>query len=260
MLTARKRCMISHELGGFVVTKKKLNSCFHNHFAWDSMSADGKRSNSRKVGRKDVRPPNPPWSVLKPGDGSKAALCFYYSDPRSEIPVREVSHKNDPKGDPNLETSTFGLFSTCCKRMRPTIVKEGVKLLFFCTNRSRGRVLTGYYDIGWYYKVPNTEKDFMLAAQKRKFVSPGFPLHELTPYLRGVRLDRRFRTFRYIDGRTAKLLLLLLKDTPDATDQYLREIHRLEKVSLKEDGYLYQRKYPEGFSWDFARRPMQLES
>lgn len=224
------------------------------------MSADSKGSNSREVGHRDICPPNPPWNVLKPGDSNKAALSFYYSDPRSSIPVREVSHKNDPKGDPNLETSTFGLFSTCCRHMRAAVVKKGVKLLFFCTNRSKGRVLAGYYEIGWYYKVPNTEEDFMLAAKKAKFVSPGFPLHELTPYLRGVQLDRRFRTFRYIDGVTAKLLLLLLKDTPDATSQYLFEIKRLEKLSLEDDGYLYQGKYPDGFSWDVALRPMQLES
>jgi len=222
------------------------------------MSKNRKKSSSDSASYRDVRPPNPPWTPLKPGGGSKAALSFYYSDPLSNIPVRDVSHKNDPKADPNLETLTFGLFSTCDKTMRATIAREGIELHFFCTNRSGVRVLTGYYRVGWHYKVPTTKDDYMLAAREARFVAPGFPLHELTPYLRGVQLDKRFRTFRYIDGKTAALLLLLLKDTPDATSQYVSEIHRLEELTLRRDGSIYQGKYPNGFSWDVARRPMKL--
>lgn len=219
-----------------------------------------KKSSLESTPHRDVRPPNSPWASLEPGDGSRAALSFYYSDPLSDIPVREVSHKNDPKADPNLETLTFGLFSTCDKRMRATIVKEGVELQFLCTNRGGVRVLTGYYHIGWYYKVPATTDDYMLAARTARFVAPGFPLSELTPYLRGDQLDKWFRTFRYIDGETADRLLLLLKDTPDATPQYISEIHRLEQLTLKRDGYIYQGKYPNGFSWDAALRPMKLRA
>ena len=203
--------------------------------------------------------PNSPWIALKPSDSGRAALSFYYSDPRSDIPVREISHKNDPKGDPNIETLTFGLFSVCDKPMRATIAKEGISLHFFCTNRSGSRVLSGYYEYGWYYELPRTKDDYMLKAKEARFVSPGFPLNELTPYLRGIQLNKRFRTFRYIDSETANLLLLLLKDTPNAIDQYLSEIRRLEKASLKRDGYLYQGKYPNGFSWEVAWKPMKLK-
>lgn len=206
----------------------------------------------------DIRPPNPPWCPQEPGDSRRAALSFYYSDPFSDIPIREVSHKNNPKADPNLETKTFGLFSTCCSRMRTTIVNEGIDLQFFCTNRGGVRVLTGYYRIGWHYKVPTTNTDYMLAAKEARFVAPGFPLPELTPYLRGVRLDKRFRPFRYIDSETAYRLLLLLEDTPDAISQYLSETKRVEKLTLQRNGYIYQRKYPKGFSWDVASRPMKL--
>ena len=214
----------------------------------------------KKKRTQDVRPPNPPWLAQEPGDGSKAALSFYYSDPLSDIPVREISHKNNPKADPNLETSTFGLFSTCCGRMRATVVNEGIELHFFCTNRGGVRVLTGYYRIGWYYKVPTTNDDYMLAAKEARFVAPGFPLHELTPYLHGVRLDKRFRPFRYIDGETAHRLLLLLKDTPDVTSQYISEIRRLERLTLERDGYIYQKKHHNGFSWDVASRLMRSHS
>ena len=208
---------------------------------------------------RDVRPPNPPWIPVEAGDGERAAaLSFYYSDPRSEIPVREVSHKNEPKGDPNIETLTFGLFSTCDKPMRATIVKEGINLHFFCTSRAgHVRVLTGYYRYGYYYKVPKTRDDYMLVAQKGRFVSPGFPLQDLIPYLRKASL--RLRTFRYLDKVTANLLLLLIEDTPDATSKYRSKIRRLEKLSLSRDGYLYRRRYPSGFSWDIAPSVMKLK-
>lgn len=213
----------------------------------------------------DARPPNLPWKSLKLGAGNKAALSFYYSDPLSDTPVREISHKNDPKADPNLETLTFGLFSTCDRGMRGTIVRQGIELLFFCTKRASARVLTGYYRIGWHYKLPSikghqkhsTLDDYMLAAKEARFVAPGFPLPDLTGYLRGVHLDNRFRTFRYIDGENADRLLLLLDDTPDATFQYKSEIQRLEQMTLKRDGYTYQKKST-GFSWDDAPRVMRL--
>lgn len=221
---------------------------------------------SKATPYRNLRPPNPPWILLELGGGGKAALSFYYSDPLSDIPIREVSHKNDPKPDPNLETLTFGLFSTCDRGMRASIVRQGIERHFFCTNREGVRVLTGYYLYGWYYKVPPIKEgakqspldDYMLAAKEARFVAPGFPLHDLTGYLRGDQLDKWFRTFRYVDGETADRLLLLLKDTPDATSQYISEIHRLEQLTLKRDGFIYRKKST-GFSWDVARRPMRLE-
>jgi hypothetical protein len=219
------------------------------------------RNRSLKITRsRDVRPPNPPWIRLEAGNDPEraAALSFYYSDSRSKIPVREVSHKNEPKGDPNIETKTFGLFSHCDKRMRATMVRERINLHFFCTSRAdNARVLTGYYHIGWYYKIPRVTDPFVLAAKEARFVRPGFPLQDLPPYLRGKLL--RFRIFRYLDKETADLLLLLIKDAPDATSEYVSEIHRLERLSLKKDGYLYRGLYPNGFSWDIAPRVMKLK-
>jgi hypothetical protein len=217
----------------------------------------------KKIGKgtlhRDVRPPHSPWISFEPGGGKRAAaLSFYYSDPRSKIPIREVSHKNNPKGDPNIETRTFGLFSRCDERMRATMVKEGINLHFFCTSRAKHvRVLTGYYRYGWHYKVPSTRDDYMLAAQKAKFVTPGFPLKDLIPYLR--RASLRFRTFRYLDKVTADLLLLLIEAAPGATSKYKSEIRRLEKLSLSRDGYLYGRIYPNGFSWNIAPSVMKLK-
>jgi hypothetical protein len=93
-----------------------------------------------------------------------------------------------------------------------------------------------------------------LAASKARFVNPGFPLRDLTGYLRGQRLDTRFRTHRYLDGHIARLLLDLLEATPDATGDYLRETKRLERMNLKKYGYRYENwRRPEGFGWEAAR-------
>src|SRR5437867_9824995 len=102
----------------------------------------------------DVRPPNPPWISFEPKEGSGAALSYYYSDQNSSIPVREVTRADDNKADPNLETMTYGLFTTCQRTMRAGIVARGVNDIFFCTRRNDMRVLTGFYRIGWFCKGP----------------------------------------------------------------------------------------------------------
>ncbi len=95
--------------------------------------------------------------------------------------------------------------------------------------------------------------DYILAAKEQRFVAPGFPLRDLTNYLKGDRIDNRFRPFRYLKSETPIRLLNLLKDTPDDTPRYLSEIHRLEQLNLKRYDYVYPvRKMRTGFSWDIA--------
>ncbi len=210
-----------------------------------------------------VRPPNPPWISIEQDRPERAALAFYYSDPQSRLPVREVTRPHDNKADPNLETLTFGLFTTCEPGMRRRVVEERMRHLFFCTNRGGIRVLAGYYEVGWYCKGPPIKgyrpqgeppDDYALAASKARFVNPGFPLRDLTGYLHGQMLNTRFRTHRYVDRLVTGLLLELLDETPDATREYLREIRRLESLNIKKYGYRYENwRRPEGFNWDAAR-------
>ena len=95
--------------------------------------------------------------------------------------------------------------------------------------------------------------DYILAASRMKFVDPGFPLTQLTPYLGRKRVDTPFRTFRYIDSEMARLLRELIDGTPDATESYLGEIRRLEKLNLAKYGYRYRNwKREEGFTWSAA--------
>jgi len=211
----------------------------------------------------DVTPPNPPWIPFVPREHSGAALSYYYSDPNSTIPVREVTRADDNKADPNMETMTYGMFTTCERGMRAGMVRDGRPYIFFCTNRGGRRVLTGYYLIGWYCKGPpikgyrraggSVPHDYILAASRMKFVDPGFPLTQLTPYLGRKRVDTPFRTFRYIDSEMARLLRELIDGTPDATESYLGEIRRLEKLNLAKYGYRYRNwKREEGFTWSAA--------
>jgi len=223
------------------------------------------------IHNQDLHPPNPPWITLPVRTRSKAALSFYYSDRLSKTPIRDVSHKDDPKPDPNLETMTFGLFSRCDKAMRATIVRDGIETHFFCTGRlsqqGHVRVLTGYYRYGWYFTVPlsgrkpgnNARDDYILAARQIKFVDPGFPLADLTELLHGVRLDRRFRAFKYVDEKMANRLLQLFYNTPDATKRYVSEIKRVEQLVLGRDKRLYKNRVG-GFSWDVAAEAMGLSN
>lgn len=215
----------------------------------------------------DIRPPKPPWVRFNPRESAGGALSFYYSDPNSSIPVREVTRADDNKADPNLETKTYGLFTTCERGMRAGIVKRGIEYVFFCTRRGSLRRLTGYYRIGWfcrgpaiqgYARVGRVPDDYALAASEIHFVNPGFPLQDLTRILRGVWVETRFRTFRYFDSETTRRLRELIQRTPNATREYLAEVKRLENANLQKYGYMYRNwRRREGFSWKVA--PLYLE-
>ncbi len=140
-----------------------------------------------------VIPPSSQWTQLHIADKG-GFLSFYYSDSNSVIPVRDITRLGDSKSDPNLETKTYGMFSTCEEDMRR----------------------------------------------------------------RGVRLDIRFRRYLYLDPETVERLLSLIKAAPDKTEEYIKEIRRLELTNLQKHGFTYPNwKKKEGFDWEWARKYLE---
>src|ERR1044071_3989814 len=116
---------------------------------------------------KSIKPPNPLWRELKSPEDAAGYLSIYYSDDLSPLPIRWVTKPGDHKSDPNLETLTYGLFSTCGPQMRAGVVSRNSEYLFFATARKGERVLTGYYHLGWYAQgVYEGKTDYCLAADR----------------------------------------------------------------------------------------------
>lgn len=199
----------------------------------------------------DVRPPNPPWQLIKKGSASMATISFYHGDAKSQVfPIRDISNRNDAKHDPNLETLTYGLFSHCFKKERKGIVEKGVAIQFFCTTRANNtRVLTGYYRPKWYCTIK--DGDYAIAAESARFVSPGYALHDLVSFVEDYSMDQFFY-WKYIrNQKVIQRLKLLIDCVPDATAEYITEIHKFEARSLEQYGFMYYNRL-EGFSWKYA--------
>jgi hypothetical protein len=197
------------------------------------------------------RPPGPPWRALT--DAGRGYLSVYYSDPIARYPVRELTRRLDNKCDPNIETLTFGLFSTCEPHMRNRIVADGAATLFFVTkHRGRPRAVTGYYKIGWYTEgVRGAEnRDWALAASSARFVDP-IPVAlvvEKVPACGGW-----FRTQKRLDPAATTTLKRLIDRRADRTDGYLRELARVERFASARTGYAYPSWGRQiGFSWNDA--------
>lgn len=205
------------------------------------------------------RPPVGRWCRLADATDGAGYLSVYYSEPLARYPIRHITRKADNKSDPNIETATFGLFSTCERQMRAKIVREGRQYLFFVTTRGQGhpgRALTGFYKLAWY--TPSVggaaSGDFALAASEIRFVDP-IPLTDLPEPARGVCLPR-FRTIRPIDATIATALSTYLVGRPDRTEAYLSELKRIEQFAKHyTGGYTYPSwGKKDSFSWPLAAR------
>jgi hypothetical protein len=204
-------------------------------------------------GQTDVRPPNNPWVRLPTVEPEVGCLSFYLSDELASVPVRAVTLPGNNKSDPNLETGTYGLFSTCEQQMRTSVVRRGLSYLFFVTRWQGERHLTGQYRLNWYSEGTfghDSLPDYALAAESIRFVNP-IPMASLARSV-GERLADPFRTFRLLDAPETRAINRLLTRSPDRSDAYLSEIDRLERFNLHFVGYrCWARKEP--FSWSVAR-------
>jgi hypothetical protein len=205
----------------------------------------------------DFRPPNPPWQKLPGSADSVAYVTIYYSDDLSGLPVRCVTKPGDNKSDPNLETATYGMFSTCSKAMRSGVVTRGAKYLFFATARQGARVVAGYYRLHWYATSPAGVRDFALAADEIHFVREPVPF-VLVDKRCGTDLSKPFRNMRLLTPAQCKSLREFLEEQEDDTASYLHEIDRLERFNLHYSGYRYVAwKSTDPFSWACARKYLE---
>lgn len=210
----------------------------------------------RQRARLEHRPPGAPWRALEFPASPQAFVSFYLSDDLARWPVRAITLPKNNKSDPNLETLSYGLFSTCEPKMRVGIVNRNVHHIIFLTNiRSKGRHVTGYYELGWYTHGslwPNV-RDYALAARSAKFIEP-ISVGDFSGGL-GDRLQRRWRSFILLDAEHSAELLSIVSGASDKTSEYLSEIDRLERINLYLTGYRYvswQRNEP--WTWEDAAR------
>jgi hypothetical protein len=202
-----------------------------------------------------VIPPNAPWRELNPTSPLEGYLSYYLSDDLSGLPVRAVTLLRNNKSDPNLETKTYGLFSTCGHGMRASIVNNRYGVIFFMTRLGSERVLVGYYRLRWYAvgAANQIPPDYALAADEIRFVNPPIRPTDLPLKLRRI-VSKRFRIFKHVDAETTSGLLAVLNRRRDRTNEYVAEIDRLERFNRRHTTYRYvgwQQDKP--FSWDLAR-------
>lgn len=197
-----------------------------------------------------------PWRVLDSVEPSFSYASFYYADELARLPVRAITRIKDNKSDPNIETRTYGLFSTCQEKMRSGIVRHRPRYLFFVA-RPRGgpRQLTGMYELGWWApgSLSGRIRDFSLMAKSVRFVTPE-PLHNL-PDEAVSGLSGRWRLEKRLEPGATSALVGHLMAKPDRTAEYLLEIDRMERINRFHSGYRYptwRRTAP--WTWDDAKR------
>ena len=199
-------------------------------------------------------PPNPPWKELNSETSAGGYLSFYYSDDMSRLPVRWVTKPGDNKSDPNIETCTYGLFSTCSPSMRSGIVKRHAPFVFFCTRRGLERKLSGYYRVRWHTYGPLGRKDICIAADKCHFVADAIPLCVVDKKT-NANFSKPFRGMRLVSQDECEQLAALLHEQPNAKEDYLDEIDRLERFNLKHGGHRYMSwKQTHKFDWAYAEK------
>jgi hypothetical protein len=202
-----------------------------------------------------VKPPNAPWEELNSPEDAGGYLSIYYSDDMSRLPVRAVTKPRDNKSDPNLETLTYGLFSTCSPRMRSGVVNRRSAYLFFATTWKGDRVLTGYYHLRWFTSgVFENARDYCLATDIARFIEDPIPLAAVDRRC-GTNVSKWFRGMRLLSSSECRKMAKLINAQPDATANYLEEIDRLERFNIKHSGYRYIAwKQKDKFSWERAKQ------
>lgn len=196
---------------------------------------------------------------MTPAQPTEGYLSYYYADELGRWPVRAITRIKDNKSDPNIETATYGLFSTCQERMRSGIEHNRPSHVFFvCKPRGNPRQVTGYYELGW--STPGSlrrrTRDFALAARSMRFIDP-IDLAAL-PGTLPADLAGRWRLNKRLDAAHTRALLAVINGRPDRTVDYLAEVDRLERINAFHSGFRYPSwRRIEPFTWNDAARYLE---
>lgn len=183
----------------------------------------------------------------------EGVLSYYYSEDAAAVPIRAVMLANNNKSDPNIETATYGLFSTCSSRTRSGIVRRGTGYMFFVTQRDGGRMITGYYRLKWFTPGSLGGRDFAVAADHVHFIAPGIRVQDLPAELRS-HCGKRFRLSLGLDSVQTCALLWVLDRHPNQVGRYREEIDRIERLNMHLTRFRYVAwRRTEPFSWEAAR-------
>lgn len=203
-----------------------------------------------------VIPPAAPWTTLEVDTPATGYLSVYLSEDLSGLPIRAITLPNDNKSDPNIETGTYGLFSTCERGMRAGIVNNKAQFIIFLSKRGEERVVAGYYRLAW--KTEGiwhaTKRDYALAADYVHFVAEPIPVSHLPEPVRAA-AERKFRLSKRLNAVETQTIIAALDSRPNALEDYLSEIDRIERFQTYHSGYRYvswQQKEP--FGWELARQ------
>ncbi|RKN66152.1 hypothetical protein D7252_00025 [Microbacterium sp. CGR2] len=147
--------------------------------------------------------------------------------------------------------------------MRNRIVQDGAATIFFLTTRKKhqGRVLSGYYKIGWYTEGTQgaVNHDYALAASEIRFINP-ILTRELPEPLATI-CSAPFRTMKPIEFESVAALTRICDGQPDQTGNYLDEVGRIERFARARSGFAYPSWGREtGFNWDDAADYYQTDA
>ena len=208
---------------------------------------------------RSVVPPAVPWTRLEVDTPATGYLSVYLSDDLSRVPIRAITRPNDNKSDPNIETGTYGLFSTCERGMRAGMVKNKAQFIIFLCRRGNERVIAGYYHLAWKTEGVwhSTKLDYALAADSVHFVDPPIRASDLPEPGRSAALSR-FRLSKRVNAIETQGIVAALELLPNALEDYLSEIDRVERFQAFHSGYRYVSwQQEEPFSWQMARQYLE---
>ncbi|MCY4417278.1 MAG: hypothetical protein OXE87_13365 [Chloroflexi bacterium] len=183
-------------------------------------------------------------------------LSVYLSEDLSKLPIRAITKPNDNKSDPNIETRTYGLFSTCERGMRAGIVNNRAQFIIFLCKKGKERVVSGFYHLAW--KTEGiwhaAKRDYALAADYVHFVAEPIRVSDL-PEPGKSAAERKFRLSKRVDAVETQAIVTALQSQPNALEDYLSEIDRVERFQAFHSGYRYVSwKQERPFSWEMARQ------